>query len=68
MALTLRQWRRAKEITQEQMADVLGIHVNTYQNWEDAPEKISIEKALEIAKFFKVGLEDISFKKGAEEI
>lgn len=35
MSLTVRQWRRAKDITQEQMAESLGIHVNTYQNWEE---------------------------------
>lgn len=64
MSLTLRQWRRAKEITQETMADALGIHVNTYQNWEEAPEKIGIEKAIEITKILGVTLEDITFKKG----
>ena len=63
MSLTLRQWRRAKEITQEKMAELLKIHVGTYQNWEEAPEKISIEKAMEITKILNVKLEDISFKK-----
>lgn len=64
MSLTLRQWRRAKEITQERMADALHIHVNTYQNWEESPEKISIKKAVEITKILGVNLEDITFKKG----
>ena len=64
MALTLRQWRRAKEITQEKMAELLKIHVNTYQNWEESPEKISIEKAMEITSILGIGLEDITFKKG----
>ncbi len=63
MSLTVRQWRRAKDITQEQMAESLGIHVNTYQNWEEAPEKISIEKAVKIAEIFGVTLDDVSFKK-----
>jgi len=63
MALTLRQWRRAKEISQEKMAELLKIHVNTYQNWEESPEKISIEKAMEISSILNVDLDDISFKK-----
>lgn len=63
MALTIRQWRRVQEITQEQMAEKLGIHINTYQNWEEAPEKISIGKAIEIAKIFGVSLNDITFRK-----
>lgn len=64
MALTLRQWRRVKEISQEKMAEILGVHVNTYQNWEETPEKISIEKAMAIADIFNVSLNDITFKKG----
>lgn len=63
MSLTVRQWRRAKDITQEQMAESLGIYVNTYQNWEKSPEKISIEKAVKIAEIFGVTLDDVSFKK-----
>lgn len=63
MALTIRQWRRAKELTQEQMASKLNIHVNTYQNWEEAPEKISIGKAVEIAGILGVSIDDIVFRK-----
>lgn len=63
MTLTLRQWRRAKEITQEKMADTLGVHVNTYQNWEEDPGKISIDKAFAIAKILDVSIDDINFRK-----
>lgn len=62
MALTIRQWRRAKEITQEQMAERLGIHVNTYQNWEEAPGKISVTKAVEIAEILGITINDIVFQ------
>lgn len=63
MVLTLRQWRRAKEITQQGMADMLGVHVNTYQNWEEAPDKISIANAVKIAKIFNLTIGDIDFRK-----
>jgi DNA-binding XRE family transcriptional regulator len=63
MNLTLRQWRRAKEITQEKMADTLGVHVNTYQNWEEDPGKISIDKAFAIADFLGISINEINFKK-----
>ncbi len=66
MTLTLRQWRRAKEITQEKMADTLGVHVNTYQNWEEDPGKISIDKAFAIAKILNVSIDNISFRKEEE--
>ena len=61
MALGLRAWRRAKDISQSDMADKLGIHVNTYQNWEKKPECISISNALRIAKILDVSINDISF-------
>lgn len=61
MPLTLRQWRLAKEISQETMAKNLGVHVNTYQNWEKAPEKISIRDAVRIAKILSVDMNDVSF-------
>jgi len=60
---TVRAWRRAKEISQEDMANRLGIHVNTYQNWESEPEKISISNAKRIAEIFGLSLDDILFEK-----
>ena len=61
MSLTVREWRRVKEITQEAMAEKLNIHVNTYQKWEKEPGQISFEKAVEISKILGVSLNDISF-------
>ena len=61
MALGLRAWRRAKNISQIDMADKLGIHVNTYQNWEKKPESISISNAVRIAKILDVSISEISF-------
>lgn len=61
MALTLREWRRVKEISQEAMADKLSIHVNTYQNWEKDPGKIAFEKAVEISKILGVSIDEIAF-------
>ena len=60
---TVRAWRRAKEISQESMAEKLGIHVNTYQNWESEPDKISISNAKRIAGIFGVSLDDILFER-----
>lgn len=52
--LTLRQYRLAKGISQENMAKSLDIHPNTYSEWEKNPSKISIAYALEICKILKV--------------
>ena len=61
MSLTVREWRRAKEISQETMAERLHVHVNTYMKWEKSPGQISIGKAVEIAKILGVALDEISF-------
>lgn len=59
--LTLRQWRLAKELTIEDMATACGVHPNTYAAWEKAPGKISVDKALTIAKVFGVSVDAIFF-------
>ena len=61
MKLTIKEWRRAKEISQEQMADLIGVHINTYRAWEDNPEDIRIGKAVLIADKLGIPLEDILF-------
>ena len=59
MQFTIRELRRAKEISQEEMAGVCGVHVNTYRAWEDNPSEIKLAKAVVIAKRLGIGLEDI---------
>ena len=63
--LTLKQWRRVREISQENMAKQLGIHVNTYINWEQDPGGITITNAGKIAKILGVSPNEIAFE--AEE-
>lgn len=60
--LTLREWRMAKEISQESMAEVCGIHVNTYRNWEKNPKEIPISKAYKIALALGVRMDQILFE------
>lgn len=49
MGLSMKQWRLAKEISQEQMAAKCGVHRNTYASWEENPEDISVKNAKIIA-------------------
>ena len=67
MSLTVREWRRIREISQESMAAQLNIHVNTYQKWEKAPGQIPFERAVEISKILGVPLNDISFVNAVPE-
>ncbi len=58
---TIREIRLMKEISQQQAADAVGVHVNTYIAWEKQPEKIPIAKALALAEFFGVSVTEINF-------
>lgn len=49
MALTMKQWRLAKEISQEEMASKCNVHRNTYASWEENPDMVSIGNAKKIA-------------------
>ena len=64
--LSLRSWRRARNISQNEMATKLGVHVNTYQNWENEPEKITIANGKKIAEILGLNMDDISFEKEEE--
>jgi transcriptional regulator with XRE-family HTH domain len=61
MKLTIKEWRRAKEISQERMASLCGVHINTYRAWEENPEDIRIGKAVLISDILGIPLEDILF-------
>lgn len=61
MKLTLEECRRAKRISQEQMASLAGVHVNTYRTWEENPGEIRLSKAVIIAEKLGMSLDDILF-------
>ena len=61
MSLSLKQHRLIKEKTQEEMANLLGVHVQTYRKLEENPEDISIKKAKKIAEYLGVPYNDIYF-------
>lgn len=62
MSLTVKEWRRLKEISQKTMAERLNIHINTYQKWEQNPGRIPFEYAVGISKVLDVPLDEIIFK------
>lgn len=59
MKLTLREWRRLKEVTQAQMAEACGVTTSTYIDWEKKPSGIKISYALKIAERLDITLDDI---------
>ena len=61
MILNLKQARRLRDKTQEDMADLLKIHVQSYQKLEKNPELVTIEQAKKIAEFLGFTYDEIFF-------
>lgn len=61
MRLELDAWRRARNITQDEMAKMLGISKATYIRWEKNPGNITMTNAKRIAEILEVSLSDIIF-------
>lgn len=61
MKFKLVEWRRAKGITQDEMAKMLGISKPTYVRWERKPDNITIGFANKIAMIFETDLSNIIF-------
>lgn len=61
--LTLKQWRLAKQKTIAEMAEVCGVHPNTYIRWEAHQDDVSVGNAVKISRFLDVPIDDIFFGK-----
>ena len=61
MNLTVKQARQIKEKTQRQMAEMLGLHVDTYRKIERNPNLATIEQAKEISEITGVSYNEIFF-------
>jgi len=64
----LKELRKEKGLSQQALANELGVHYRTLQNWENGESQIKPEKAEKLANFFGVsiahllGYEDNDFK------
>ncbi len=61
MRLNLRQARRLKDKTQEEMANLLNIHVQSYRKLEENPDLTTVGQAKKIADFLGVSYDEIFF-------
>lgn len=59
MKLSLDAWRRARGISQENAANHIGVHINTYRRWEENPGEMRYDKAIMIADLYGISLDDI---------
>lgn len=52
----LKGYRVKKGLTQEDLAEVLGVNVSTVKNWEKSPHKMTFEKLALLAKHYGVSI------------
>ena len=64
----IKQLRKDKGLSQQALAEQIGLHYRTLQNWENGYGEISIGKAKKLAEYFCVsvgyllGIDDVSAK------
>lgn len=61
MALRLDEWRRAKKLTQPELAKECGVSVTSIRFWEAHPDRIQIRYIPIIANALGVDQKDIIF-------
>lgn len=62
-SLTLKQCRILREKTQEDMAELLNVHVQTYRKIEDNPGSATIDQAKAICEYLDFDYDVIFFAK-----
>ena len=61
MALTLKKARLVNEKTQQEMANAIGVYIDTYRKLEENPERTTIGQAKKIADFLGMSVNEIFF-------
>jgi DNA-binding XRE family transcriptional regulator len=61
MTLSLKQARLIREKSQRDIADILGVHVQTYRKLEENPNLTTVEQAKKISAYLKVPYDEIFF-------
>lgn len=56
----LRDLREDKDLTQEELVQLLGMHKTTYTNYEQGKREIPFALAIRLAEFYNVSLDYIA--------
>ena len=59
MKLTLKQWRRLRDMTQEQLADAVKVSTGAISKWESGKSSPTVKVLQSIADVLEIGIEDI---------
>lgn len=61
MILTIKQARLLKGFTQNEMANQLNVHVQTYRNMENDPDEVTVGNAKKICDLLEISYDQIFF-------
>lgn len=64
---TLKEWRKAKKLSQQELAQLVGVRRETIVHLENNRYNPSLEMALKIASIFDCQVEDLFQLKQGEE-
>lgn len=53
--------RTARNLTQKQVADDLGVSLTTYRHWEKDISQVGVSKACALAKYYDVSIGQLLF-------
>lgn len=53
----LKELRKEKKLTQQEIAELLGVKRNTYSDWENGKTEPNFENLIKLADFFEVSLD-----------
>ena len=62
MKYSPKELRARNNMTQKEVAEMLGISINTYNAWEKDISRVAIGKVSALARLFGVELDDIFFE------
>lgn len=61
MALTLKQARNDRRLSQKEIAEKLDVHRQTYMKWEKTPELMPIKAARKFSEIVQISVDEIKF-------
>lgn len=56
----LRKFRDSKRISQEELAEDLGISQSTISEWERTDSNVKLEHLINLSRIFEVGLDELT--------
>lgn len=61
LILTIKQARKLRDLTQDEMAEALQVHVQTYRKIEENPDMATVGQAKTIAEVTGVSIDQLFF-------